>query len=268
MAGSFLKYGAILLFLSTWWSCSPKMAVVQSVQGEQITYFTSDKLQQFYLINGKEELLKYQDLDAAPQFLFSNQLLGQPGFVDATNPFNLVLYYPQYGKVRFLDRTLSEIGALDLFDKGVAAVSAVARSSDNHIWYYDEVQTRLIKIGQEGTIMTQSDRTDMLLGMPLQVKMIQEHGQRVYLADPTQGLVVFDVFGQYLLTVPVKGVHDFQILNGQLIYLQNGNIHRYDLQTSKEIEVALPEAYQTATQLRQVGDTFYVLWEGKVVPLG
>ncbi|MDO8970084.1 MAG: hypothetical protein Q7U74_05305, partial [Saprospiraceae bacterium] len=49
-------------------------------------------------------------------------------------------------------------------------------------------------------------------------------GQAVFLSDPLQGIAIFDPFAQMNKVLLIKGLAQFEVENGQLIYAQNDRI--------------------------------------------
>ena len=60
--------------------------------------FSTDKLQNLYLISPKNEVIKY-DKTGKKQFLYNNNRLGELAYIDANNPFKLLLFYPEFGNI-------------------------------------------------------------------------------------------------------------------------------------------------------------------------
>ena len=178
---------------------------------------TTDPLQQIYAINARNELFKYS-AEGALLFQYNNNRLGRLARVDASNPFNVLLYYPDFQIVKTLDRTLNPSGEFKLYELGLINTAALALSNDNHLWVFDETSDQLKKIGRDGQILAQSDNLALLLGQDPAPTQIQAKGNFVYALDPKMGILVFDAFGQYDRLLPIKNISDFQPLDGFIWY--------------------------------------------------
>ena len=128
--------------------------------------FTTDKLQNIYLLDAKNEIVKLTP-NGTEQFRYPNTTLGEPNYLDATNPFNLLLYFPDFQNVITLDRTLNLAGELNLQQLGFFRVNALGMAGDGNLWVYDEVDFRLKKIGQDGQIILQSSDLSLELRQSL-----------------------------------------------------------------------------------------------------
>lgn len=180
-------------------------------------WMTTDPLQQIYALDAHNELFKYS-ADGVLLFQYNNNRLGRLAWVDAVNPFNVLLYYPDFQIVKILDRTLNPSGEFKLYELGMANPAALALSNDNHLWVFDEVNAQLKKIGREGQILAQSDNLALLLGQRPQPIQAQANGNFVFVNDPGLGILVFDAFGQYDHLIPIKNILNFQHLDGFLWY--------------------------------------------------
>src|ERR1044071_2201469 len=83
------------------------------------TFITTDYLQNAYVINSQNSLVKF-DSAGNKLFTYNSTRRGQLKFVDATNPLKLILSYPDFGDVVMLDNTLSEVGVISLKLMGIS----------------------------------------------------------------------------------------------------------------------------------------------------
>lgn len=221
-------------------------------------HFTTDKLQNIYYISKNNEIVKLKP-DGSEQFRFINKTIGNPTYLDATNPFNLLLFYPDYQTVLTLDRTMNLAGQFNLFELGLFGVGAVGMAGDGHLWLYDMVDFRLKKIGKEGQVIVQSADLSLELNRSVSPNFVLERNQRVYVNDPEMGILVFDVFGKYLKTIPILALEEFQVLGEELLFCENGKMQSFHLVTLLQTPIRLPVG-ATADDLIQVQkDRLYIL---------
>lgn len=199
----------------------------------EIGFVTTDALQQIYVATDDGHILK---LNKEGQLLFdyNNKRLGQIGVIDASNPFNVLVYYPELATLIFLDRTLSEIKSINLFDLQIFEPNAVALSNDNHIWIYDPINFQLKKISRAGEILFQSKYLNQTTKIPLQPTFLLERDNQLIANDTTNGVFIFDAFGQLKQRIDIKGVSSFQLIGSQLIYQREENVYSYALPTSSD----------------------------------
>lgn len=206
----------------------------------QATFITSDALHQWYIATDEGHLLKY---DKTGQLLFeySNDRLGIIGRIDATNPFNILVYYPDLATVILLDRTLSEIKEINLFSLGIFEPPAIALANDNNIWLYDPIAAQLKKIDRAGIILFQSKNLTQATGISIRPTFLLERNNQLFLSDPQQGIFIFDAFGQLQQQLPILGVEQFQLLNEQLLYMEAGKLQAIALNSLEITNIPLPD---------------------------
>jgi hypothetical protein len=227
-------------------------------------FFTTDKLQQVYLVTPGNEVVKFSP-DGQELFRYSNNTLGVLAHIDATNPFHLLLYYPEYQTAITLDRTLNKLEEFNLWNLDVVDIKGIAMAGDNGLWLYDNGTYTLKKIDQHGEVLRRSDNLSLLLGTTPAPDKLVARANFIYANDPALGLLVFDLFGQYVRTLSLPGITDFQVLDQRILYQQDGQYFIYNLRSFTEKPLPLPEGKGEALQVRMERDLLYVLRGGTVV---
>jgi hypothetical protein len=267
---------AALLLLLAWllMAACPAWATAQAVGQDsfrllhtlprQAKYFTVDKLQQVYLVDSRNEVFKYGP-DGREQFFYNNNTRGELAYVDATDPFNLLLFYPELQGVALLDRTLNETAWLLLFSAGIVNATAVALAPDNNIWVYDQANFLLQKIGRNGTVIATTDNLSAQLARPPYSHHAAARENLVYLYDPEQGAFVFDDFGQFHQLLEFQGYESLQIVDASLLFYKPGELLAYNPAQLRAAVLPLPAAEQQAVQAHWRGRRIYLLTpEGEV----
>ena len=224
----------IILFFSSSTQAQSIDTNFQVIDSFQVhtTFLTTDALEQIYIATDDGKLIKLSK-DGKKLFEYNNLRLGQVHSIDATHPFNVLVYYGDLATIVLLDRTLSAIKEINLFDLNIFEVQAIGLSNDNLIWIYDPIESQLKKINNEGDILFQSRHLNQAVKSTLNINFLIERNNRLYLNDPSKGIFVFDNFGQLQEQLPITGLHQFQLLQEQLIYLKDGLIHYYNLETGE-----------------------------------
>lgn len=192
--------------------------------------FTTDRLTNVYTVTESNEIIKYNP-QGQEQFRFNNNTLGELAYIDATDPFNLLLFYPDYRTVFLLDRTLNKNGEFNLFDLDVIDVPAVGISNDNNLWIYDDVKFNIKKINRNGDVLIESNNLNLVLGKSIAPNFIIERNNTLFVNAPETGILLFDLFGNYIKTIDIKNLRQFQVLGDQLIYQQDGQLLVFNLKS-------------------------------------
>jgi hypothetical protein len=224
------------------------------------TLLTADKLQQCYVVTNDNSLLKYNK-NGQLLFRYNNNRLGTLNWVDATDPFNILLFYPDYFTVILLDRTLSITGEYQLYDLNITDVHVVAMDNDNNLWLFDDNTGKLIKISRAGEVLEESVNTKLLLEKNIKPNAMFSVNNMVYLNDPDVGILVFDSFGTYLKQIPLIGLDAFQIIDRQLLYQREGQLYAYHLESLLTSAIELPFKLEQNDQLSIQKGVLFLLKE-------
>ena len=246
----------VLLFISlTFLSCASLSAQKTETNSSNLIasipiethLFTTDKLGQCYVLSTNNEVIKYSP-KGKELFRYSNNTLGELSLIDATDPFNILLFYQAFSTIITLDRTLNPTGEFNLYDLDIIEVEAVGVSNDNNIWLYDEGAFKLKKISKQEEIVLESKNLSLLFKDGLQINFITEKNNQVFLNDPTKGILVFDLYGRFLRTINIKALSYFQIIDERLFYQKGKKLFSFHLQTLNHQELILPVTIEKEDQ--------------------
>lgn len=200
-----------------------------------------DNLSNVYIITPDNSVEKYAP-DGRRLARYSNNRLGTLARIDVSNPLKVLLWYADFRRAVFLDRSLTELGELNLISAGYPEVRAVALSQDGNLWLYDEVNFRLVKITPEGEKRYESQAMNLNEPMPERPSCLREGNDRVWMAD-ARGVFSFDLFGQFdRLLLPQAPVTTFDLSDNRLCYLADNRILVEHLFLPLSREIALPAA--------------------------
>ncbi len=240
------------------------LRVVQSFDAE-VQSFTSDKLKQIYLITPNQVLLKCTE-SGKVLFEFSNRYLGRLSKVDASDPFDLLLFYPDYQTILFLDRTLNLTADVRLKTEEFPLPTLVAVGRDRQIWIYDGALNTINQIDRQGTIKHTSQDLSLLLSRRFVPNQMVTNEKGIYLVDPDQGVLVFDFFGQFKNFIPIQGIEQLQNFDQYLLYRQQGE---YYVSTQIGLDPSVLKGLPPKVQLIAGLPNWVLVWNGeKVLVLG
>lgn len=234
------------------------------VIGQASKYVITDKLGQVYIVNTADELIKY-NAQGQQQFIYFDRTLGEISYIDATNPFQVLVFFEGFQAIVWLDRTLNPISMMRLSDFGFFQLNTIAVASDNRLWIYDNTTFQIKKIDNQGEVIVESMELNNLT-TNLNPNFIIEKNNRIYLNNPETGIFVFDIFGQYIETIPISNLTTFQIMDGQLWYQNKTEFNSYHFKTLQTKTIDLPfriEAKQTV--FKQKNNWFWIKDEEVVI---
>jgi hypothetical protein len=218
--------GASLLF--------PSFKLAWELLGEilvQAKDIQTDRLGNVYVITPSNQFTKYDSKGNLLSTL-NYAYLGNISSVDASNPMELYLFYREMNSVVFLDNNLAFRGKINLSNAGVIQASAAARNYSNGLWVFDQGDLQLKKLDKDGKLVQASGNSlQFAQSKNLNPNYIYDNGSKVFVNDSAVGIMVFDVFANYLKTIPIKGLTKFKVIDEQLYYAQDGNLINYSMKS-------------------------------------
>ena len=239
---------------------------IELVDSIELTYKASevfvDRQGQVYVLSTKNELLQ---INAQGKTInnYREQVNGTPSSVDFTNQLSIYLYFPDVSQMVELDNMLSPKSRLSVSAQSFGDQSLICRSFDNNFWKYEERSFRLRKIdfNLQTVIEGQWFQNNFSDFQPIKMT---EYGKNVYLNDPEIGILVFDLYGSYIKTIPIKNVKTFAFSQTEAVFLSDTSLFVYNL-LRNESQVLFT---QQATHMDWVAandNKIYLLASGKVL---
>lgn len=216
----------------------------------------TDNLANVYLIN-QDKFTKY-DMRLKLQKEFSNKNFGSITTADVTNPLRPLLFYREFGRIVFLDNTLSQNGEPIALEKlGYPLATLAASSYDNSLWIYDQPTFELIRFSTNLEITNRTGNLSQILGIELQPNFILEKDNRLFVNNPKTGILVFDVFGTYIKTIPIYNLASFQVADDEIIYFSEDMLKSWNITTTENTDYSEPRS-TTALNIRMERDAIFV----------
>lgn len=189
--------------------------------------FTTDPVGNVYLLDKDYSIRKF-DRNGKLMATANFKLYGELSQIDASNPFEVYLYYRQNQRVVIVDNLLSIRGEIDLNAISNVEISAVCRSYDNGIWVFDAGDGRLIKYNKQMEKQLDSRAANTWTNKSWHPHELYENGKNVFVLDRENGMVVFDIFGNYGSRMQIVQVDDIQLRNERVIFFSEGYLQSMD----------------------------------------
>ncbi len=186
----------------------------------------TDKLDHLYLATEKNAILKI-DKNCNELYRYTNNYLGYPSRIDASNPINVICFYPAQQTIVTLDVTMNEISRTNLVELGFMDVRTVCSSNDGNIWILDALDFKLKKINRFGKVLTESENLMLVFGRLPDSYYMLESQNLVYMVEENFGVHQFDNFGNYKTTVNELGVRNLQVTSTQWIFSRDQAAYIY-----------------------------------------
>lgn len=203
-------------------------------------FATSDNLSNTYLVSPENAIVKYDTLGRKVA-MFTSKRLGQAAFIDASNPLKILVWYPDFQTVLWLDRTLTEMGRLNLSSLGYYSVRCVAMAFDGNIWAFDDAVSRAVKLRLDGSLLFESPPLNIYFPKRFSATRIRDSGQYVCLSDTNAGLCTLDQYANLQDVHSDMRIHDFDMEGAWLFYLGNKQLYLQNMGQLLRLEIPLPK---------------------------
>ncbi len=209
---------------------------------------TADHLSNIYLIAENQQIEKYDSTGRRVAY-YSNNRLGNADWMDVSNPLKILVWFADFQTIIMLDRTLNEIGRLNLLEINLNTVRCVAMAQDGNIWLYDDAGFLLRKITTAGEVILEGQPMNLVFPKRFTATCIRDNGETVCISDPEQGIAAFDQYGYLLRTYPDCLTNHFELYQNWLVFLGNGYLQLEQMNRFQSLKIPLPASARTAGDL-------------------
>lgn len=238
--------------------------LVDSVQGDYVD-FTVDNLGNYYLLTTNNQLKKLSANTDSMGMFNDVRRYGKLYSIDATNPLKILLYYKNYSTIVVLDRFLNVVNTIDFRKQNIFQVKAIVQSYDNQVWLYDEQDSKLKKIGDDGKVLYETvDFRIIFDEVPSPTQIFDQDGF-VYLYDPEKGIYVFDIYGSFKTKISFLGLSSLSIFGKTIVGIQDQQLFAYTSGTLTEQRIGLPHSIIQRQKVVITPGHLYVLKNGAVL---
>jgi hypothetical protein len=214
--------------------------LIKIISGD-IVDFTVDNLDNIYILNSRNQIKKL-DVNGDSVAVFNDiKKYGQATFIDVSNPLKVLLYYKDFATIVALDRFLNIRNTIDLRKQNILQVRAIGQSYDNKIWVYDELESKLKKIDEDGKLLLETPDFRLLLGQAPSPLKIFDEDKYVYLYDSLQGVFVFDYYGALKNNIMISRWQNFKVAGKYIFGSRADTLYRYEIKTFLLDDWKMPE---------------------------
>lgn len=262
------RYLVILVFLAFSFTCVAQSDTTFRFEKKyegNITDFTVDNLGNLFILYQTGQLKKLRPNGDSLAVFNNVRRFGKLFSIDVSNPLKALLYYKDFSTIVILDRLLNERATIDLRRQNLLQVRAIGQAYDNNIWIFDELESKLKKIGDDGRLVDQSaDFRQVFDSVPLPEHIIDQD-KFVYLYDPAKGVYIFDYYGGFQSRIPFIGWSDFKVINKSLLGRDKNFLYRYDNGSLQLQQFPLPAFMNEAQKIVVDPLNVYLLKDGVIM---
>jgi hypothetical protein len=156
---------------------------------------------------------------------------GKITLIDTKNPLQSLLFFEQQQDIIILDNMLGEANSFNLSNYFEWINLVCISNRDNALWLYNISGQELIKTDINLNVISKSSNLAQILSLDLTPSQLMEVNETVFLFDKKNGLILFDIFGNYKKKIVLKNAEKIFIDNNLVYYLSNNTIHYYNLKS-------------------------------------
>lgn len=232
--------------------------LISMIKGD-IVDFTVDNLDNVYVLTSTDQLKKYSAAGDSVAIFNNVKKYGKISTIDVSNPLKVLLYYKDFSTIVVLDRLLATRNTIDLRRQNIFQVNAIGQSYDNNIWLYDEGESKLKKIDDDGKLLLETPDFRLLFNEAPLIKNICDQEGFVYLYDPQQSVFVFDYYGALRNKILISGWDDFKVAGKFIFGINNDTLHRYEINTFRVDDEKLPGPLRNSLKVNFTSSRIYAL---------
>ncbi|HKL08594.1 MAG TPA: hypothetical protein VJ896_07460 [Bacteroidales bacterium] len=234
---------SIILLILNWLPFAKDEPQFQSICEKEINVqlFSTDHLNNLYAVDNN--VLVKLNTNCTKEKSYSQSAAYTIDAIDVSDPLKILIFNKDYNQLVFLNNQLAEITDPISFDNyGYYAVSGICTSSKGGFWIFDQSNLQLVYFNRERKEQKKSARLVTFFDEDHNASEIYLHekNDHLYLGIPEVGILLFDLYGSYIKTFPVKIMNDFQVVNQTIIHCKSNHLHFYDTQTLEQESFGLP----------------------------
>ena len=224
-----------------------------------IVDFKVDNLGNIYLLSAENRLKKISPSGDSLSVFNEVRRFGKLYSMDVTNPLKILLYYREIETIVVVDRFLNIINTIDLRNLNIFQAKAVGLAYDNNIWVYDELEAKLKRIADDGSVMDQTTDIRQVVDSVPDPLVIYDQSGLVYLYDTARGVYVFDHYGAFKNRLPLRGWDDFSVIEKNILGRNHQYFFRYQPGEPQVQQEPIPSAFRPFLKISILPNSIYVL---------
>jgi hypothetical protein len=228
------------------------------------TYMNVDVLGNIYLITSGNRLLKLNNKRDSVGVFNDVKKYGNPSYIDVSNPMKILVYYKNFSTIVALDRFLVFRNNINLRNKNIFSVNAVATSYDNNFWIFDEQDYKIKKINEQGELLLESSDVRQLTDQAPIPTTIIDCDNQLYVYDINKGFYLFDYYGAFKNSIPFKDWQNVSV-SKNIIYGFIGNeLLTYQINSLQLKKYSFPETVSDFISIKAINGKLYILKKGEL----
>jgi hypothetical protein len=237
---------------------------IQKTYPGDVADFSIDNLGNIFILYQNGQLKKLNPAGDSLAVFNNVRRHGRLFSIDVTNPLKILLYYKDFSTVVILDRLLNTRATVDLRKLNLYQVKAIGQAYDNNIWVFDEQESKLKRISDDGKLLDQFTDFRLLFDSVPTPQYIIDQNKQLYLYDSLKGVYIFDYYGALKSRIPFIGWTDFTVINNLLFGRDQQYLFRYEPGTFNLQRYPIPSSMMNSRKILITPAKVYLLRGNKL----
>lgn len=237
---------------------------IQKTYPGDVVDFSIDALGNIFILYQNGQLKKLNPNGDSLAVFNDVRRYGRLFSIDVTNPLKILLYYKDFSTIVILDRLLNSRATIDLRKLNLYQVKAIGQAYDNNIWIFDEFESKLKRISDEGKLLDQSTDFRLIFDSVPSPQYIIDQDKQLYLYDSLKGVFIFDYYGAFKSRVPFTGWTDFSVINKILFGRDKTYLFKYEPGTFDLQRYPMPASMMNSRKILVSPGKMYLLRDNKL----
>jgi hypothetical protein len=239
-------------------STGQSLELLREVKIQTPVSVSLDRYNRIFIGDEKGNINQYDTLGKV-LLTFSPSRVVRFSLIEAWKTTKVFAFSRDYQQYTLLDRFLVPMGQYPIDENTMGFARIATLSADDNLWLFDEGNFSLKKFNLQSQAITINAPLNLVLDdKDYDLNFMREYQNMLFINDRNSGILVFDNLGNYKKKLSFKGLMTFGLLNEELYFLQDKQLHFFHLYNFTERTLALPVTKDR--EIRQV-----LAFENKVV---
>jgi hypothetical protein len=214
--------------------------LLHSINISQPESVSIDRFNNIYITDTRGEIIQY-DLKGKVLQKYSPLKPVKITSLEAWQAIKIFVFSRDLQQIIFMDRFLTPSPVIKLQDLSVGFIRTATISVDNNFWLVDDSDLSLKKYDVlQQKLIINTPLNLMLTSASFDINFAREYQNHLFINDKKNGILMFDVLGNYLKTLPVKNLNYFNFFNDELYFLDEGKVTFYNFYKLQEKNIDIP----------------------------
>lgn len=199
-----------------------------------------DRFNNIYIAEAKGNIHQFNSSGKLLQ-TFSPTKPGTISSIEAWQAVTIFVFYQDFQQILFLDRFLTPTPLISLDDLQTGFIRLATISNDQNLWMIDETDLSLKKYNlKQNNFPIISPLNLQLNQKKMDLNLMREYQNLLFINDRINGILIFDILGNYLRNIPEKEIGYFNFLKNEIYYLKNNEIKFLNIYDHQERTITTP----------------------------